>query len=448
MRIYLEIETKRRELDARILFSVLAASKGFSIVIGRKNKLLSRINFFSPGIYIMKGSRYRPAKLAKNFRKNNFFIFCYDEEGLINISDEYTFHRIPQETLEAVDKFLTWGESETSLLKKNYPEYSEKILTSGNARLDLLKSPIKQIYFDEAKKINEKYGKFDLYVSGFNRANAITKPGLNWLEGSKFDSENIKKTFTRFFHLQKNNMEKTIEFLNLNSDKIKKKIIIRPHPAENISTWKNELKDNLKDNVIYDHLNTNAWMLAADNVFSFYSGALIEAYLLGKSPANLIFEEGNPFKDDFIYNFCKDIVKPKDYDDLILQSNKIREQSKNKDDLSFHIKNTKFFTADIICDEALKFLNNSNYKKIHDKFSNRFFFNFFVYLDRIKNFKYNYLSKKSDQDRQSRMMFQKNPGITIQEVNFTLKSISELLGIKNLVCKEIYPGAFEIKKNF
>ena len=45
------------------------------------------------------------------------------------------------------------------------------------------------------------------------------------------------------------------------------------------------------------------------------------------------------------------------------------------------------------------------------------------------------------------MMFQKNPGITIQEINFTLKSISELLGIKNLMCKEIYPGAFEIKKD-
>ena len=99
MRIYLEIETKRRELDARILFGVLAASKGFSVVLGKKNKLLSKINFFSPGIYIMKGSRQRPAKLANSFKKKNFFVFCYDEEGLINISDEYTYHRIPEDTL-------------------------------------------------------------------------------------------------------------------------------------------------------------------------------------------------------------------------------------------------------------------------------------------------------------------------------------------------------------
>ena len=210
MRIYLEIETKRRELDARILFGVLAASKGFSVVLGKKNKLLSKINFFSPGIYIMKGSRQRPAKLAKSFKKKNFFVFCYDEEGLINISDEYTYHRIPEDTLKAVDKFLTWGKSETRLLKKKYPKYSEKILTAGNARLDLLKSPIKQIYLEEAKKINEKYGKFDLYVSAFNRANAITKPGLNWLQEQP---ENIKKIFTNFFNLQKKIWKKLLNFL-------------------------------------------------------------------------------------------------------------------------------------------------------------------------------------------------------------------------------------------
>ena len=58
------------------------------------------------------------------------------------------------------------------------------------------------------------------------------------------------------------------------------------------------------------------------------------------------------------------------------------------------------------------------------------------------------MTKQIDKNRQSRMMFQKNPGITLKEVNFMLKYFSELLRIKNLVCREIYPGAFEIKKDF
>ena len=36
MRVYYEIETKKRELDARILFSIIGASKGLSVVIGKK----------------------------------------------------------------------------------------------------------------------------------------------------------------------------------------------------------------------------------------------------------------------------------------------------------------------------------------------------------------------------------------------------------------------------
>ncbi len=36
MRIYYEIETLKRELDARIFFSIIAASRGHSVVIGKK----------------------------------------------------------------------------------------------------------------------------------------------------------------------------------------------------------------------------------------------------------------------------------------------------------------------------------------------------------------------------------------------------------------------------
>ena len=50
MRIYYEIETKKRELDARILFGIISANKGFSVVIGKKNKLLEKIKYLVPGV--------------------------------------------------------------------------------------------------------------------------------------------------------------------------------------------------------------------------------------------------------------------------------------------------------------------------------------------------------------------------------------------------------------
>ena len=174
MRIYYEIETLKRELDARIFFAVIAATRGYSTVLGKKNRLLDKIKYLSPGIFIFKSNRVNPQKYSKEMRKLGYYIFSSDEEGLISHSKETTLSRNPIDAFETIDKYLAWGNEQKKILKDEYKEKIEnKLIICGNSRMDITKKPINQIYLKSSEVIKKKYGEFDLYISSFHRYNAL-----------------------------------------------------------------------------------------------------------------------------------------------------------------------------------------------------------------------------------------------------------------------------------
>ena len=448
MRIYYEIEVIKRELDARILFGIISANKGFSVVIGKKNKLLEKIKYLIPGVFIFKSSKERPEKLAQYLRKYGFYIFSSDEEGLFNTSSDEVLHRVPEKTIKTVDKFLAWGDEQANPLRNNYSNIDEKIILCGNSRFDLLKKPIKNVYLEAANNISKKYGKFDLYISAFHKYNALTEPGTNYLTGVKswgdnpIEHEKRKKIFSNMFELQKKNMISTINFFNSNSKKMNK-MIIRPHPAENLSTWTNNLNEDLKENVVYDHINTNTWIMAADRVFGYYCTATIEASLLGKMALNLVFNKGEVYETKIFDLFCNEINNPINYEDLDLKIKNLEIKSSKdfvNDKASFFFKNNNFYNAELVCDEITKFTKNKKKQNVKDKFDNKIYFTFFLILQKIRNI---FISTKSIK---AKLYNQKNPGITLSEVKNKLNDFSKELGISNIKCREIYPGVFEIKK--
>jgi surface carbohydrate biosynthesis protein len=448
MRIYYEIETVKRELDARILFGIISANKGFSVVIGKKNRLLEKIKYLMPGVFIFKSSKERPNKLAQYLRKYGFYIFSSDEEGLFNISSDEVLHRVPEKTIKTVDKFLAWGDEQANPLRNNYSNIDDKIILCGNSRFDLLKKPIKNVYLEAAKNINKKYGKFDLYISAFHKYNALTEPGTNYLTGVKswgdnpIEHEKRKKLFSNMFELQKKNMMSTINFFNSNSKKMNK-MIIRPHPSENLLTWTNNLNEDLKENVIYDHINTNSWIMAADRVFGYYCTSTIEAGLLGKMAVNLVFNKGEVYETKIFDLFCNEINNPINYEDLDLKIKNLEIKSSKdfvNDKASFFFKNDKFYNAELVCNEITKFTKNKKKQNVKDRFDNKIYFAFFLILQKIRNL---FINTKSIT---AKLYNQKNPGITLSEVKNKLNDFSKELGISNIECREIYPGVFEIKK--
>ena len=221
------------------------------------------------------------------------------------------------------------------------------------------------------------------------------------------------------------------------------KMIIRPHPAENLSTWTNNLNEDLKENVVYDHINTNSWIMAADRIFGYYCTSTIEASLLGKMAVNLIFNKGEVFETKIFDLFCNEIINPINYEDLDLKIKNLEIKfSKDfvNDKASFFFKNYNSYNAELVCDEITKFIKDKKKQNVKDRFDNKIYFAFFLILQKIRNF---FISTKSIT---AKLYNQKNPGITLSEVKNKLNDFSKELGILNIKCREIYPGVFEIKK--
>ena len=53
-RIYVMFEIKKRELEARLLFAMIASSNGYSVVIGNKADIWARRYLLRPGIVVCK----------------------------------------------------------------------------------------------------------------------------------------------------------------------------------------------------------------------------------------------------------------------------------------------------------------------------------------------------------------------------------------------------------
>ena len=175
MRIYAVIEIKRRELYSRILFATYLASKGWSVVIGSKEDILSKIRLLKKGYYFFKSIQHRTKNFFKSLKDLNFKIAALDEEGLMHYQDEYYLRRVSGERLKEVSKFFCWGRKDYDLLSKTYPESSSKLVVAGNTRLSLLNENFRNLYEDEINKIQKIYGDFILISPKFGKINFVPR---------------------------------------------------------------------------------------------------------------------------------------------------------------------------------------------------------------------------------------------------------------------------------
>lgn len=178
MRIYAVIEIKRRELYSRILFATYLASKGWSVVIGSKEDILSKIRLLKKGYYFFKSIQHRTKNFFKSLKDLNFKIAALDEEGLMHYQDEYYLRRVSGERLKEVSKFFCWGRKDYDLLSKTYPESSSKLVVAGNTRLSLLNKNFRNLYEDEINKIKKIYGDFILISTKFGKINFVPRKNI------------------------------------------------------------------------------------------------------------------------------------------------------------------------------------------------------------------------------------------------------------------------------
>jgi surface carbohydrate biosynthesis protein len=280
--LYLPIEVKPRELDAKLLIAAEACRKGYSVIIGTK-ALNSLLQQGPKGIYFYKDVS---APLVERFKHVNSLghkIAIHDEEGLVQQSDDdYLKRRVMFDTIKHVHIFFCWGTHQALLIEKVKQDFMSDVVikVTGHPRFDLLRAPLRN-YNAPLKSTSGRTILINTKLAECNH-----QRGENgWLDLLKshnmLHSEGCLPLRLAQIEYKKNlfnHYKELIEKLSVRYPD--DEIIIRPHPSENITTWQ-EFASTFKNVNVTKQYNIGYWLNRSDLVIHTGCTTAIEAYAAG-----------------------------------------------------------------------------------------------------------------------------------------------------------------------
>jgi len=364
--ILIPIETSSRELYYKIQLCHELALAGFNCYLGNKSSILYLVDHFNSFIYLDKGYHQDISdSIYQKIKQRNGYIVNLDEEGGVDYPDNSTIlRRYPKHLFNTIDLVFLWGETQFKLLHPNFSK--AKVLITGHPRFELLRKTKGSIYNSEVNVIKKQFNNFFLINTNFGFGNNI--------RGDIFVNKNYSNRFP--------NIEEKINFdkLKLNtfislilkiSSLYKYKLIIRPHPEENIENYRKAFK-GISNIYILNKFSVIPWLIATRLMIHPDCTTAIESLILGKKsvsflPSNynsnlvtkLPLEASYTFSDELkLINFLNSFAYPEpgsscEFDDIDLSDYNFLESNFSltsnsseiiKDVLSKLFKNDKFNT--------------------------------------------------------------------------------------------------------
>lgn len=283
--VILPVESNVRELHARTLLAAVAAERGFGVVIGRTAEL-PRFLPALPAAALMYMSAVTPA-VFQGAREQGHVPTALDEEGLIRRSrDDYLRRRVPTGALESCARFFAWGEEHRDLLLSTARHLADRIVSVGNPRIDLLRPRLRDIYRGEADSLRRRYGRFVLLNSNlgtFNHQLGTEARLREWRERRWSDSEQTERSVHQMIDFQRAMFQEFIALVDALDRDLPNDvgIIVRPHPAERLETWRECLTGRKRVRVIHEG-PAIPWLLACEMLIHNSCTTGIEADLLGR----------------------------------------------------------------------------------------------------------------------------------------------------------------------
>jgi len=278
--LYLPIESKVRELDSKLLIALQAIKNDYVVIIGSKS-FMRYMRFLPKGVLFYMNCTSPMFKLFNNYKTFGHKIVVHDEEGLAPSDwNDYLKRRIIFESIKKVDLFFSFGMKQKNTIESHLNKINSdcKLISVGHPRIDLLRKPIRdynKVDEENIILINTKFAEVnhrtgdDGWLNVLNHHEMIKNSDqLNFrLEQIEYK----KKLFDEYLHLIK----------DLSNDFPDYKIIVRPHPNENIYTWISSTKEFNNVEVI-NKKPIGYWLQKASVIIHTHCTTAIEGYLLDK----------------------------------------------------------------------------------------------------------------------------------------------------------------------
>jgi surface carbohydrate biosynthesis protein len=286
--LYLPIETIAREFDARMLIANRALNRGYSVITGQKDNVFMTAKKIGEGIFFYKSHG------DNNYPKNKTDKFKYitlDEEGLVFVDDEEYLLKAKPHELEHLDIVFTWGKYQKDLLLRENKDLDGKVIPVGNTRFDLLRPEFRILYEKAVRRIKNKWKNYIIINTRFAPGNFSRLYGCSYVESRKHQFEAFigrKATGDEVDFLEREAayynelFQQYTEMLKVVSERFPDiNFILRPHPSEDMTNWKEALKGLKNVNVIFEGTAVD-WILGSILVIHTGCTTGIEAWALDK----------------------------------------------------------------------------------------------------------------------------------------------------------------------
>lgn len=284
--LLLPIETKARELASKGLLACAAAEKGWHVVTGDSMALRRRIASLPRALFIDKSVAPSRASIFPFYRSIGHRVAAWCEEGLVFADEaEYLRRKISPAALGCVESFFAWGEYQSGLVARHVPEAREKLVVTGNPRMDLLRPELRALVEPEAARLRKEFGPYVLLNTNFSVCNHMTGDGASRIglkaAGKVVTAEDEAFCNDRISH-KRRIMQALMDLLPLLAEAFPGvTFIVRPHPSENHDTWRSCIGGRANLRVIYEG-SSLPWNLGAMAVIHNSCTTGLEAYLLGR----------------------------------------------------------------------------------------------------------------------------------------------------------------------
>jgi len=282
--IFIPVEIKVREFDARLLLSCFAAQAGFGVIFGAKRSIYRNLQRLPRGIYLAKGYSFSEHDGIRHLRQLGFKIVDMDEEGLGVRGSEFEFRtaRYTAPGFALADLILMWGSIDYDLAASFVPEAQPKMRKTGNPRTDLWRPVFRFAHAHRVQQHREKHGRYILLPSS---TSVIHKSGknLNRERAKKFALLKDKAAEEQFEQFQSDLENSFWEYYRLAEALAAhfphENFIVRPHPSEASEHWE-KLCAKYENLRMERSGSITPWILAAEMVIHSSCTSGLEAFLL------------------------------------------------------------------------------------------------------------------------------------------------------------------------
>lgn len=376
--IYIHIEVLSRELPSQLLLSIFALKKNFRVHIGDlySIKKLFVLKKNKEGIFISKGGLDQEThRLIKNKCEK---LVSLDQEITPGFSKNYYKNVIKSRysyNYKNFDLFFCINKTIKKSFVDSFNLNNKKVIPVGWPRFDLYRSKFKGLYKREVSILKRKYKKFYLFNSDFGLlSNQDRANQYKFLKKHNKDRNILKYILPKFNIIDFENFKKFLKSLK-KEDKIPK-IIIRPHPAENLIEWRNI--GNINSNIITEipKYDVTSMIIASEGVIHRGCSTGFQSIVYRKKTAYLALTDGYQNSPDFRSSLLKHSAKINSINSLKKWfCNKNKYQKENKEIIKILNIKKKYSCEKIINElEKLKISPNlKNYKfNLYEKNEVRF----------------------------------------------------------------------------